>query len=121
MMNIASIFNFFIPSAYAETTSAAVPPPPTGGGMSIMIMFAVFIVFMYFAVWRPQSKRAKEMRNLLSSLAKGDEVITSGGLVGRIAKVTDQYIVLAVSDNTEMVVQKGAIVGVLPKGTMKGI
>ena len=76
---------------------------------------------MYFAVWRPQSKRAKEQRNLLSSLAKGDEVITIGGILGKITKITESYIVLSINENMDMTMQKSAIANVLPKGTLKSI
>lgn len=112
------MLSFFVTNAYADTAPAAAPQ---GGGSLFMIMFAVFFVFMYFAVWRPQNRRATEQRNLLSSLAKGDEVITTGGVMGRINKVTDQYIGLALNDTVEIVMQKSAVVSVLPKGTLKSI
>ena len=70
-------------------------------------------------MWRPQSKRAREQRDLITALAKGDEVITAGGVLGKIHKITDQYVALFVHNNTEIVVQKSAIVGALPKGTLK--
>jgi preprotein translocase subunit YajC len=92
----------------------------SGGGMSFVMMFAIFFLFIYFTIWRPQNKRAKETQTLLNSLSKGDEVITAGGILGRISKVTDQYISLTVN-NTEMLMQKSAIVTVLPKGTLKSI
>jgi preprotein translocase subunit YajC len=112
------ILSFFVTNAYADTAPVAAPQ---GGGTLFMLMFAVFFVFMYFAVWRPQNRRASEQRNLLASLAKGDEVITSGGLMGRISKVTEQYIGLALNDNVEIMMQKSAVVSVLPKGTLKSI
>lgn len=112
------ILSFFVTNAYADAAPAAAPQ---GGGSMFIMMFAVFFVFMYFAVWRPQNRRASEQRNLLSSLAKGDEVITSGGVMGRISKVTDQYIGLALNESVEIFVQKSAVVSVLPKGTLKSI
>jgi len=68
---------------------------------------------------RPQSKRAKEHRNLIGGLAKGDEVVTAGGILGRISKISDAYITLALTDNVEILVQKSSIVNALPKGTLK--
>lgn len=115
---INNILNFVISPAYADTATAA---PQSGGGFSLMLMTGVFILFMYFAVWRPQSKRAKEQRNLLNSLANGDEVITAGGILGKIAKINDNYVRLALSDNIEITIQKNSIAGALPKGTLKSI
>ena len=93
-------------------------------GMSVMgqiIFFAGFILIFYFLIWRPQSKRAKEHKALMSGLNKGDEVVTSGGVAGKITKVTDDFIVLEVADNVEMKVQKVAVAAALPKGTLKDI
>lgn len=111
-----NLLSFFISDAHADTSAM---PAPQGGGLSLIMMFAVFFVFMYFAVWRPQSKRAKEQRNLLSSLAKGDEVVSAGGLLGRIAKVNDQYVGLTIANNVDIMIQKSSIVSILPKGTLK--
>ncbi|WP_416361429.1 preprotein translocase subunit YajC [Marinobacter sp.] len=91
------------------------------GVMGQVIFFAGFILIFYFLIWRPQSKRAKEHKNLMSSLNKGDEVVTSGGMVGRITKVSDDFIVLEVADNIEIRIQKVAVAGALPKGTLKDI
>lgn len=111
------IFDFFINTAHAQTGA----DPATGSSYSFLVIMGIFFVFFYFAMWRPQSKRAKEQRNLLDSLAKGDEVTTAGGLLGRISKVGDQYIVLNIANDTEVVVQKGSVVSALPKGTLKTI
>lgn len=113
------ILSLLFTNAYAETAGAM--PAPQGGGYSFIIMFVIFFVFIYFAIWRPQNKRAKEVQNLLSSLAKGDEVISAGGIVGRIVKLNDQYINLAIANNVEIVMQKSSIVTILPKGTLKAI
>lgn len=118
MQFVNDILDFFINNANAADAAAA---PQQGGGMSLMIMTGIFILFMYFVMWRPQSKRAKEHRNLLSSLAKGDEVVTAGGMLGRISKVNDNYLVLALADNVEITIQKSSIVNILPKGTLKSI
>lgn len=120
MSLIDNILNVFISSAHADTLAGGAPQQP-GGGFPLIIMLVIFVLFMYFGVWRPQSKRAREQRNLVSSLAKGDEVVTAGGILGRITKVTDTYIVLAISETTEMVVQKASVISALPKGTIKSI
>jgi preprotein translocase subunit YajC len=72
-------------------------------------------------MWRPQSKRAKEHKNLVSSLSKGDEVITNGGIAGKISKVSEDFIAMEVSEGVELKVQKVAIAASLPKGTLKSI
>ena len=117
------VSHFFINSAYADASGPVSAPSaaPQGGGISLLLMFVIFFVFVYFTIWRPQSKRAREQQNLLSSLAKGDEVMTAGGLLGRITKLTDQYITLAVTNSVEIVMQKSSVVNVLPKGTLKAI
>lgn len=115
---VNNIINFLVSPAYADT---AAPAQQNGGGFSLLLMTGVFILFMYFVIWRPQSKRAKEQRNLLNSLAKGDEVVTISGILGRIAKINDNYVQLALADNIEITIQKSAIAGALPKGTLKSI
>ena len=116
---VNNIINFLVSPAYAD--AAAAPVQQNGGGFSLLLMTGVFILFMYFVIWRPQSKRAKEQRNLLNSLAKGDEVVTVSGILGRIAKINDNYVQLALADNIEITIQKSAISGALPKGTLKSI
>lgn len=86
-----------------------------------IIFFAGFILIFYFLIWRPQSKRAKEHKNLVSGLERGDEVVTGGGVAGKITKVTDNFIVLEIADNVEVKVQKAAVASALPKGTLKDI
>jgi preprotein translocase subunit YajC len=116
-----SLLDFFIPSAHADTLIPPAAAPTGAGNFSLFIMLAVFVVFMYFAVWRPQSKRLKEQRDLLNSLTKGDEIVTAGGILGKITKINDNYITLAISETVEMMVQKTSVVNVLPKGTLKSI
>lgn len=118
MQILNTISNFFISTAYADSGAAA---QQQGGGLSLMMMLGVFVLFMYFMVWRPQSKRAKDHRSLIQSLNKGDEVVTAGGILGKVAKVTDHYIKVALADNVEIAVQKSSVVNVLPKGTIKTI
>ncbi|GAB3377596.1 preprotein translocase subunit YajC [Azotobacter armeniacus] len=110
--------SFLIPAAYAEAAAPAGSPPGTGFEW---IFLVGFLVIFYFMIWRPQAKRAKEHKTLLGGLQKGDEVVTSGGIAGRVSKVADDFIVLEVSDTVELKIQKGAIVASLPKGTLKAI
>lgn len=108
-----------ISQAYAEGAA----PTPAGGGMEMIIMLAVFGLIFYFMIYRPQAKRAKEHRNLMSSLSKGDEVLTSGGLVGKIAKVSadSDYIVLALNDQTQVTIKRDFVSAVLPKGSIQSL
>lgn len=94
-----------------------------GSGLEMLIILAVFGVIFYFMVFRPQSKRQKEQRNLLSSLSKGDEILISGGLIGKITKVSaeDENIVIALNDNNEVMISRNFVVATLPKGTMKAL
>lgn len=117
---MGSLFNFLVTNAYAESAGLA-PPSASASSFSFVLMFVVLFLFIYFAIWRPQNKRAKEQQNLLNSLAKGDEVVMVGGLLGRISKITEQYIVLSVANNVEMIMQKSSVANVLPKGTLKSI
>ena len=109
--------SLFISKAHAAAAPAA------GGGMEMIIMLAVFGLVFFFMIYRPQAKRVKEHKGLMSSLGKGDEVLTQGGIVGKIVKVSDEkdFIVVSISEGTEVTVQKNAINAVLPKGTMKSL
>ncbi len=111
--------SLFISTAHAN----AAAPASQGGGMEMLIMLAIFGLVFYFLIYRPQAKRVKEHKDLMGALAKGDEVLTSGGLVGRVAKVADDkdFVVVALNDQTQVTVQKNAVSAVLPKGTMKSI
>ena len=102
--------------AYAQSAATAHPEGDVIG--SFLPMIVILIIFWIFMI-RPQMKRAKEHKNLLAQLQKGDEVVTQGGLVGRVQKVDENYVVIIVSGNTKMMVQKPAITMVLPKGTLK--
>jgi preprotein translocase subunit YajC len=84
-------------------------------------MLVVFVVIFYFLLIRPQMRRNKEMRNLLNSISNGDEVVTSGGMLGRVEKVGDTYVELAIADNVIVKLQKQAIASVVPKGTIKNV
>ena len=104
--------------AHAQTAGAAADP--TGGFMQLLPMILMFVV-LWFLMIRPQMKKAKQHKALLEALAKGDEVVTQGGIVGRITKVGDNYVSLEIAEGTEVVVQKPAIGLVLPKGTLKSL
>ena len=106
----------FISNAYAADPAQ----DPTGGLMQFLPLIAIFILF-YFMLIRPQMKRAKEQRNMLEALQKGDEVVTAGGLLGKVVKVNENYISVEIADNTTINVQKQAISNLLPKGTIKSI
>ncbi|PAV26248.1 protein translocase subunit yajC [Tamilnaduibacter salinus] len=111
-------------TALSLMPAAAMAQDASGQGMGVIgqiIFFAGFILIFYLLIWRPQSKRAKEHKALMAGLNKGDEVVTSGGVAGKITKVTDDFIVLEVADNVEMTVQKVAVASALPKGTLKDI
>ncbi|WP_406664007.1 preprotein translocase subunit YajC [Gallaecimonas sp. GXIMD1310] len=111
--------SFFINSAHAATGA----PGQQGPGLSGIFVLVLMAVFFYFIIYRPQAKRVKEHKALLGQLKKGDEVLTNGGLIGRVSKVEDDkdFIVLAINDSTEVTVQKSAVQAVLPKGTMKSL
>jgi len=87
------------------------------GLLPIILMF----VLLYFLMIRPQMKRAKEHRTMTEALAKGDEIVTAGGLLGKITKVADPYLTVEIAANTEIVVQKTAVQTLLPKGTIKSL
>ena len=111
------LIDFMITPAYAQ----AAPAAPFGSDlMAFLPMIAIFVVF-YFLLIRPQQKKAKEAKAMLEALTKGDEVVTAGGVLGRIAKLGDQYVTVEVAPNTEITVQRGAISQLLPKGTIKAL
>ena len=103
--------------AHAQTAGAA---DASGGLMQLLPMILMFVV-LWFLMIRPQMKKAKEHKALLAALAKGDEVVTQGGILGRIVKVDESYVTVEIANGTEVVVQKPAIGLVLPKGTLKSL
>jgi len=104
-----------ISSAYAQAAQGG--DPGFIGLLPIVLMF----VLLYFLMIRPQMKRAKETKAMIEALQKGDEVVTAGGVVGRITRIGEAYISLEIAPNTEISVQKGAVQVLLPKGTIKSI
>lgn len=107
----------FISNAYAQTAGAA-----TGGAMSSltqMLPLVLMFVVLYFIMIRPQMKKQKEHKAMIDALGKGDEVVTAGGLLGRITKVDEQYVSAEIAGNVVVQLQRSAVVQVLPKGTIK--
>ncbi len=106
----------FISEAFAQAAPAA-----TGGESSLITMLPLVLMFvvLYFVMIRPQMKRQKEHKAMIDALAKGDEVVTAGGVLGKVAKLGDSYVHVEVADGVELQVQRTAVVQVLPKGTLK--
>jgi preprotein translocase subunit YajC len=94
---------------------------PAGADIMSMLPIILMFVVLYFVMIRPQMKRAKEHKSMVEALQKGDEVVAAGGIVGRITKITDNYVTLEIADKVEVRVQRPAIQLALPKGTIKGI
>ena len=106
------MLDFFITNAWAQEA-------PQGGGIfSLLPLIVLFAVFYFFLI-RPQMKQAKEHRQMVESLNKGDEIVTNGGLLGKIKQVGDNFIVLEIGSNTEVKVQKNSVSATMPKGTIK--
>ncbi len=105
-----------ISPAFAQAAPAA-----TGGSDSLLSLLPLVLMFvvLYFIMIRPQMKRQKEHKAMVEALAKGDEVVTAGGLAGRISKLGDTYLAVEVADGVEVQVQRNAVAQVLPKGTLK--
>ena len=106
----------FISNAYAQ---AAAPVGGAGGGLLGLLPIILMFVVLYFLMIRPQMKRQKEQKAMIDALGKGDEVVSAGGVVGRVTKVGDAYITLEVAEGTEIILQKAAVTLLLPKGTIK--
>ena len=106
--------DFLISSAWAQDAAAGQPDALTSF-LPLIIIFAVF----YFLLIRPQTKRAKEHNKMVEGLAKGDEVVTNGGLLGRITDVGENFVQVKVAENVEVKVQKQAVANLMPKGTSK--
>ena len=104
--------DFFISSAYAQDAA------PQGGLLSFLPLIIIFVVF-YFLLIRPQMKRAKEHKKLVSQLAAGDEIVSNGGLLGRVTHVGESFVTVELADNVRIKMQKHAVASVMPKGTIK--
>ena len=106
----------FISQAFAQTAPAAATSGTESNLMSLLPLVLMFVV-LYFIMIRPQMKRQKEHKSMIEALAKGDEVVTSGGMIGRIAKLGESYAHVEIANGVEIQVQRSAVVQVLPKGT----
>ena len=108
----------FISEAFAQAAPAAASDSPLGS-LGGMIPFVLMFVVLYFLMIRPQMKRQKEAKAMIDALAKGDEVVTSGGMLGKISKLGESFLSVEVANGVEIQVQRSAIVQVMPKGTVK--
>jgi preprotein translocase subunit YajC len=103
----------FISNAYAQAAE------PAGGGLIGLLPLILMFVILWFLMIRPQMKRAKEHKNMVNALAKGDEVITQGGVAGRINEIDDNFVHLEIAEKVAVIVQRQSVTTVLPKGTLK--
>ena len=106
--------DWLISSAHAQAAGAAQPNPL----MQLLPLVLIFVVF-YFLLIRPQTKRAKEHRAMVAALAVGDEVVTGGGLLGKVTEVSDQFLTVEIADGVAVKIQRHTVQSVLPKGTLK--
>ena len=111
--------SFFINDAIAAAEGAAAAPQ-SDGAFSLVMVAAIFVLF-YFMLIRPQSKRAKQHKSLVTNLKKGDEVITSGGILAKVVSIDEQYIKITASAGVEIIMQRGSVTSVLPKGTIESL
>ncbi len=108
--------SFFISDALA----AAGAPAQADGTFSLVMIAAIFVLF-YFMLIRPQNKKAKEHRDLVGRLKKGDEIVTSSGILAKVVSLDEQYIKVSLAEGVEISLQRGAVTAVLPKGTLKSL
>ena len=109
----------FISSAFAQTAPAAAAGGDMQSSLMSMLPLVLMFVVLYFVMIRPQMKKTKEHRAMIDALAKGDEVVTGGGMLGKVAKLNDSYVTLEVATGVEIQLQRSAVVQVLPKGSIK--
>lgn len=108
-------------NAFADAPAGSAAASGPQGLLSLLPMLVILVVFMYFMIIRPQTKRAKDQKSLVASLKKGDEVVMAGGLLGRIEKLGDDFIVVNIAENVNIVMQKNSVVSTLPKGTISNV
>ena len=109
----------FISEAFAQAAPAATATDSPFGSLGTMLPLVLMFVVLYFVMIRPQMKRQKEHKTMIDALAKGDEVVTSGGLLGKISKIGESFLSVEIANGVEIQVQRSAVVQVLPKGTVK--
>jgi preprotein translocase subunit YajC len=111
--------SFFISDAIADAgAQAASATPPSFDPMALVLPIGLVVLFYFFLI-RPQSKRQKEHKQMVSELQKGEEVLTSGGILGKITKVNDDFITLEIAKDVSLNIQKSAVQTIMPKGTVK--
>jgi preprotein translocase subunit YajC len=108
--------NSLIPDAMAQAAGGA----PAGAGTTSLIMMAVFVVIFYFLLIRPQQKKQKEHQAMLSKITVGDEVVTAGGILGKVIEVGDNFLTIEIAENVRIKVQRFQVTSLVPKGTLKG-
>ena len=106
----------FISNAYAQSAIGG-----AGGGLMSFLPIILMFVVLYFLMIRPQMKRQKEQKAMIDALSKGDEVVTAGGMLGKISKVSEAYLTVEIADGTAIVMQKASVTMLLPKGTIKSL
>lgn len=104
----------------SDAMAAATAPAQTDGTFSLVMVAAIFVLF-YFMLIRPQNKRAKEHRQLVSKIQKGDEIVTSGGILAKVSSVDEQFIKATIAEGVEICLQRNSVTTVLPKGTFKSL
>lgn len=109
--------NFLISDAVAQTAGGGAPTAGFGSFIPLILIF----VAMYFLLIRPQQKKMKQHQEMVSALAKGDEVTTNGGILGKIVSLDDSFVTVEIAQNVSIKLQRGAIANVLPKGTIKSV
>jgi preprotein translocase subunit YajC len=107
--------NVFISNAYAQSI------PGLDGNLTSFLPIILMFAVLYFLMIRPQMKRQKEQKAMMDALAKGDEVVTAGGILGTVTKVAEAYVTLEIANGTTVVLQKASVTMLLPKGTIKSI
>lgn len=109
----------FISNAFAQTAPAAASGGDMGSSLMSMLPLVLMFVVLYFIMIRPQMKKQKEHRAMIDALAKGDEVVTAGGMLGKVSSIAESHIFVQVASGVEVQMQRSAVVQVLPKGTIK--
>ncbi len=110
--------NLLISDAWAEGPAAAIGAAPGGSMVQFVFLGGIFLLF-YFLIIRPQAKRTKDHKLMIDALAKGDEVVTNGGIIGRVSQLGDTFISVEIAEGVEVKLQRHAVASVLPKGTIK--
>jgi preprotein translocase subunit YajC len=110
---------FFISEAFAQAAPAAASAESPLSAFTSMLPLVLMFVVLYFVMIRPQMKRQKEAKSMIDALAKGDEVVTAGGMLVKIKQVGDSYLTVEVTNGVEVQIQRTAVIQVLPKGTIK--